>query len=225
MHITQRREEALALRKKGYSYLYISKMTGMAKSTLSDWLTEVPYTPNTEMVTSLGKARAAAAERKTQIRQEELVGIRKKSKEKIGEMTDRDLFMFGLGLYLGEGEKTNGTVRISNSNPNTMRALVSWFILLGVQRSQFAPRLHLYPDSNIEASLQFWAKAINLPKTQFQRSYVDRRTNKSKNKSGKLPHGTLHLGVRSGGRKEYGVFFSRMIESWCEEVVQQTKRG
>lgn len=225
MHIPQKREQALLLRKNGYSYAYISKKTGISKSTLSDWLTEVPYTPNKETIISLGKARAAATERKAQIRQEELVGIRAESKKKIGKMTDRDLFMFGLGLYLGEGEKTNNTVRISNSNPSTMSTLVSWFISLGVQRSQFAPRLHLYPDSDIEASLQFWAKATGLPTTQFQRTYVDRRTNKSKNKAGKLPHGTLHLGVRSEGRKEYGVLFSRMIESWCEEVVQQTKRG
>lgn len=224
MHIPQKREQALLLRKNGYSYSYISKQTGISKSTLSDWLTEVSYTPNKEMVASLGKARAAATERKAQLRQLELAGIRTDSKKKIGKISERDLFMFGLGLYLGEGAKTNSIVRMVNSNPAIIQASIQWFISLGVTIGQFAPRLHLYPDSNPKNSLEYWASVTGIPTDQFQSSYVDKRMNKSKDKKGKLPYGTLHLTVRSGGRKEYGVLFSRMIESWSEEVVRQTKR-
>lgn len=225
MHKSERREKALILRKKGFPYSYISKKTGISKSTLSDWLTEVSYTPNKETIASLGKARAAATERKAQIRQEELVGIRAESKKKIGKVNERDLFMFGLGLYLGEGAKTNDIVRMVNSNPDIIHASVQWFLSLGVTSSQFGPRLHLYPDSNQGESLRFWSELIGVPVSQFQGTYIDKRLNKSKNKKGKLPNGTLHLTIRSGGRKEYGVLFSRMIESWSEEVVRQTKRG
>ena len=79
MHAPSVREAAITLRQKGYSYPYISRETGLSKSTLSGWLTDVPYTPNQETIEAFGKARAAASERKAEIRQKELEVIRQKA--------------------------------------------------------------------------------------------------------------------------------------------------
>lgn len=225
MHKRSTRELAIALRKSGYSYQYISDKTGISKSTLSGWLTDIPYTANTETVAVQGKARAAAGERKAVIRQTEMHNIRTNAETEIGELSQRDLYMLGLGLYVGEGTKTHNIIRVANSDPRVMQCMVAWFLGLGVRKSQFTARLYLYPDSNEAESLQFWSKTINIPQSQFQKTYIDRRMGKRAKKEGKLPYGTLHLGVRSDGRKEYGVLFFRRIQSLSEIVLKRVNAG
>ncbi len=225
MHKNSIRELALQLRKDGYTYTYIAKQTGLSKSTLSGWLTDIPYTPNADTVVSLGRARAAATERKAELRQAEMEEIRKGAVSEIGVFSSRDLLMFGLGLYLGEGNKTHGIVRVANADPNVIKSMIAWFKVLGVMNEQFSVRIHLYPDSDQEQSLRFWSKTISIPEAQFQRPSVDRRTDKKQKKEGKLPHGTLHLSVRSRGRKEFGVLFARKIQALTEVVRDRLDAG
>ena len=128
MHPISLREQVFALRKNGFSYTYISSKTGLSKGTLSGWLTDVPYTPNKETVASFGKARAATSARRAQLRQDSIREIRKIAESDIGKISRRDLFMFGLALYLGEGCKSNSQVRMVNSDPRIIQAMVVWII-------------------------------------------------------------------------------------------------
>lgn len=43
MIIGSKKEKAITLRKKGLSYNQISGLTNISKSTLSDWLSDLPY--------------------------------------------------------------------------------------------------------------------------------------------------------------------------------------
>ncbi|MCX6790115.1 MAG: hypothetical protein NTV60_01150 [Candidatus Kaiserbacteria bacterium] len=225
MHTSSIREKALALRKQGFSYTYISSKTGLSKSTLSGWLTEIPYTPNKETVSAFGKARAAASARRAKLRQESIQDIRKIAAKDIGKINDRDLFIFGLGLYLGEGCKSNSQVRMVNSDPRVIQSTIAWFRMLGVAKSQFRLRLHLYPDSDVKQSLQFWSRTTSIPVSQFQKHQIDSRIDKKVKKQRKLPFGTVQLTVQSGGRKEYGVLFFRKIQLWNEAVLSEIKNA
>ena len=225
MHKSSVRELAVRLRKEGFPYTYISKQTGLSKSTLSGWLTDIPYTPNSETIASLGKARAAATERKAQIRQEELKEIKVRAAQEIGGLSSRDQLMFGLGLYMGEGAKTQDIVRMVNADPLVISCTIAWFRLLGVKDTQLSARVFLYPDSDIEKSLQFWSETTSIPRVQFQKTYIDQRTDKKQKKNRKLPHGTFHLSVRAHGRKEFGVILSRRILALLGAVSEEFKRG
>ncbi|MBI2025614.1 hypothetical protein HYT04_02410 [Candidatus Kaiserbacteria bacterium] len=223
MHNPSTRELAVTLRKEGFAYSYISEKTGLSKSTLSEWLSKILYTPNQQTIERVGKAIAASNARKTKIRQDETEKTRQAAFLDIGDVSKRDLFMFGLGLYLGEGAKTYGITRMVNADPNVINLAIAWFHGLGVLREQFLLTIHLYPDSDVEGSLQFWSHTTTIPRSQFGKTQVDRRTNKQKNRAGKLPHGTAHLTVRSLGRKEFGVILARKIQAWTDEVVRITK--
>ena len=220
MHKISSRNLAIELRLSGYSYPYISEKVGISKSTLSGWLANIPYTPNRETIATLGKARAAAGARKAAIKQEGMREIRDEVMREVGVFTDRDLYMLGLGIYMGEGTKTHNIIRVANADPNIIKCVVAWFLKLGVRRSQFSARIYLYPDSDTARSLQFWSRTTSIPESQFQKTYIDSRTNKKAKKYGKLPYGTLHLGVRSDGRKEYGVLFFRKIQALTEVVLK-----
>jgi hypothetical protein len=225
MHHLSVREKALSLRKSGFSYKYISSKTGLSKGTLSGWLTDVPYTPNKETVASFGKARAAASARRAKLRQESIEEIRKVAVKDIGKISQRDLFMFGLALYLGEGSKSNGQVRMVNSDPLIIQTSIAWFKMLGVTNAQFKVRLHLYPDSNVTRCLQFWSQTTSIPLSQFQQTHIDTRTDKKVEKRRKLPFGTVQLMVRSKGQKEYGVLFFRKIQLWNEVILSKIKKA
>ncbi|MCX6787959.1 MAG: hypothetical protein NT108_02210 [Candidatus Kaiserbacteria bacterium] len=225
MHNLSIREKALALRKSGFSYTYISAKTGLSKSTLSGWLTETPYAPNKETIDSFGKARAAAGARRAELRQKSIQEIRKTAAKDIGKMSRRDLFVFGLGLYLGEGSKTNSQVRMINSDPRIIQATIAWFRMLGVEKRQLRLRLHLYPDSDVKQSLQFWSRTTSIPVSQFQKHQIDSRTDKKAKKRRKLPYGTVQMTVQSGGRKEYGVVFFRKIQLWNEAILSEIEKA
>jgi len=221
MHKVSVREKVFKLRHAGYSYSYIASQTGLSKGTLSDWLAEVPYHPNKHTLDTIGKARAASGEVKTQIKQRSLLQAREKAENDVGVLSKRDLFMFGIGLYLGEGSKTANVVRVVNSEVSVIRLAIAWFKSLGVSRNQFGITLHLYPDSDVKKCLQFWSETTTIPLDQFAKPQIDRRKNKKVNNAGKLPYGTAHLSVRSGGRKEFGVFFSRKILGWIDSAIRK----
>ncbi|MFH1178388.1 MAG: hypothetical protein V1711_01520 [bacterium] len=225
MHTLSIREKAMILRRRGFSYKYISSETGLSKSTLSGWLTEIPYTPNKETVLAFGKARAAASARRAELRQESIRDIRKMAIKDIGKISRRDLFVFGLGLYLGEGCKSNGQIRVVNSDPRIIQAAIAWFKILGVRKDQIKIRVHLYPDNNVRQCLQFWSRTTSIPLSQFQKPQIDIRVDKKAKKLHKLPFGTVQLVVLSRGRKEYGVLFFRKIQLWNEVVLSEIEAG
>ena len=215
------REEALELRKKGFSYASISEKVKITKSTLSAWLSAIPYVPNEEMVLKMGKARAASGLAKHKLKLQSVDEANRQARKDVGALSKRDIFMLGLGLYLGEGTKTHSIVRVINANPQVMSFAVKWFKgACGLKNSNFRLRLHVYPDNNVGESIKFWSNVTSIPESQFQKTYVDIRTGKKMFKRGKLPYGTAHLSIRSNGKKEFGVFLARRINGWISEVLK-----
>lgn len=215
------REQVFKLRKEGYSYGHISEKTGVTKSTLSGWLSGVPYKPNKEMIEKIGKARAASGQAKSKQKIESIHEAQLEAINDIGIMTKRDLFMLGIGLYIGEGTKTHNIVRIINADPKIIKLAIKWFEdVCGLQKENFRIRIHLYPDTNIKECLKFWSEVSGIPMNQFYKSQIDIRTGKKIFKKGKLPYGTAHLSIKSNGKKKFGVFLSRKIGAWMEEVLK-----
>ena len=108
---------AIELRKAGHSYNYIAPIIGVSKSTLGVWLAEIPYSPNKETVERIGRARAASGAAKTRIKLESFKLAKEEALREIGSISSRDLFMLGLGVYIGEGTKSPITTCVVNSNP------------------------------------------------------------------------------------------------------------
>lgn len=212
---TKLKEKSIKLRKEGYSYNYIQKETGVAKSTLSNWLSDIEYTPNKYIIDRMGKARALSGLHK---HRQKLSSIKKagvEAKKEFGRLNKRDLFMLGLGIYIGEGTKYGETIRIINANPEIIRLSVRWFKeCLGLKNENLIMRIHIYPDNDLKECLNFWSKKTNIPLNQFRKTQIDKREGKKISKRGKLPYGTAHLTIKSNGDKRYGVFLARKIKAW-----------
>lgn len=221
MHEGRIIKKAKELRRAGNSYNYIADATGLSKGTLYYWLSDIPFAPNKETIERIGFARARSGQIKSQQKAASIFAARKMARKDIGILNKRDLFMLGVGLYMGEGTKTHNIVRIINSDPKIIKLAIKWFTdVCGLSNKNFSIRLHLYPDNDIRASLHFWSSAIGLKKDQFQKAQIDTRKKKKVSKRGKLPYGTAHVTVKSNGQKQFGVFLARRINGWIEEVTK-----
>lgn len=211
------RSKAIILRRQGYSYNLISQRLAVAKSTLSHWLREVPYSPNTRVLYRIKAGPAKSAERRHNRKLTEILAIKQEAKKEIGKLSSRDLWFFGLGIYLGEGMKLYETIRVANSDPRVIRATIKWLeTICHAKRENILLRIHLYPDNDIRRCLRYWSNETRIPLSQFSKTQFDRRKNKSARKHRILPYGTAHLTLRANGNPELGVRLHRRIIGWLE---------
>ncbi|KKQ95977.1 MAG: hypothetical protein UT22_C0046G0004 [Parcubacteria group bacterium GW2011_GWC2_39_11] len=216
---------SIKYRKRGFSYGFISEKTGASKSTLSDWLQKIPYTPNKEMIKRIGMARMKSGVYKHNQMIVSTKRIKIAAKKELGKLNRRDLWLLGIGLYLGEGSKTHNNVRIINSDAGIVKLSVLWFKrICGLKTENFSPVVHIYPNNNLKKTIKYWSKITSIPKDQFQKTQIDIRTNKSTKKRNMLPYGTINLQIRSRGKKKFGRFLHRKIMGWIESATKQITR-
>lgn len=209
------------LRRNGWSYNVIAKRLRVAKSTLSHWLREVPYEPNQAIIKRirLGPARAAASKGRRRLAQ--ILSLQAQGRRDLGRLSDRDLLLLGLGLYLGEGSKVDESVRIVNADPLVARIAMQWLRrCCGVPERNFVVTAHIYPDISGAASVRYWSRVTRVPPRQFEPVQVDRRLNKSAKKRRRLPYGTAHIKVYSRGNPRFGVALHRRIMGWLHAVQE-----
>lgn len=91
-------------------------------------------------------------------------------------------------LYIREGLKSYGSIRVINANPKVIRFMVKWFKeIFGMSDENFVIRLHLYPDNDGKDCIDFWSRETGLLTSQLQKTQINTRKNKKISKRGKLP--------------------------------------
>jgi hypothetical protein len=220
--MNQLRTDAERLRDQGYSYNMISETLGISKSTMSYWFKDRPFTPNYEVVERIKYGPLKSGTMKHNKKVEEITKFRKIGVREVGRLSDRDLWMLGLGLYIGEGAKTIEAIRISNSDPAVVAVAIRWLKeCCGLADNNLSIRLHLYPDNDVDSSIEYWQAVTKLPLERFKKTYIDSRDNKKHSSRGKLPHGTAHVSVVSRGNPDRGVRLYRRLNGWMAGALEQ----
>ncbi len=215
------KQRAVELRADGMSYSLISSQLGVNKSTLSNWLKDLPYTPNEQVLSRIKHGQGVHGLRRRQIRIDEISELKLQGIAEVGEVSKRDLWMIGLGLWIGEGSKTMEQIRLVNSDPRVVRLFIDWLReICELQDENITIAMHLYPDSDELLSMEYWMNITKLPKEQFRKTQIDRRLDKKIQKSGKTPHGTLHITVASNNNPEKGVRLYRRMMGWISGVTK-----
>jgi hypothetical protein len=131
--------EALALRKKGFSYNEISKKLEIPKSTLSYWLSDV-------VISQEAKSRIASRvfagsvkgliernKNQTALAKERAEVIRETAKKEVRNLMKSKLFLVGISLYWAEGYKKGAygskwkAVDFANSDPELVKIMMNFF--------------------------------------------------------------------------------------------------
>lgn len=221
--MNQYRTKAIKLRNLGYSYGMIRDKLGISKSTLSNWLSQIKFKPNYKVLERIGQARLKSAVSKHQLKLLDIAQRKKEAAQQVGKLTQRDLFLLGIGIYLGEGSKATEEIKVANSDPVIIKIALKWLQnFCELENQHFRITLHGYPDTDLTKALKFWSKETFIPTKQFTKVVIDRRKNKSILRRRKLPYGTAHLYVRGGGTIVPGVkSLHRKIMGWIENVQKQ----
>lgn len=169
---------AIALREKGYSLNEIIKEVGVAKSSVSEWVRNVPLTPKAQkrLLTKikLGQFNAAISKRRKvddafkqhrRIAEEEILT---KDLDKSHKKTICSL------LYWCEGAKNHyrGVV-FTNSDPRLIKTFLQLFREgFVVNEKKFSVCVHLHEYHNVNKQLRFWSRVTKIPLKNFIKPYL-----------------------------------------------------
>jgi hypothetical protein len=221
MHTRELKYKAIKLREEGFSYSYISSNLVVAKSTLSVWLKDIKFIPNKLIIDKIDESNRKLVEIKRVDKLNSMSQAFDFAEESVGKLTLRDLFILGIGIYIGEGSKVGNFIRIANSDPRIIKFAIKWFKeCFDLKDSNFKLRIHMYPDNNEEKVIKFWMNVLKVKKDAFYSSSLDRRANKQKKNKSTLPYGTAHLSVVSNGNKDFGVLLHRKILASIDSVLK-----
>lgn len=194
------KNKAIILRKQGKSINEITNILKVSKASISLWVRDVVLSKeqrnllskNGRSVASIEKrriSRIANTKKKTDI-------VVERAKKEITNISQNDLKIIGIVLYLGEGGKTKrGIARITNSDPSVIKITMRFFreICL-VPEHKFRGHIHTFSKTNIEKAEQYWSEVSKIPVSQFYKTYV-KPSSAGKNKRNTLPYGTLDVSV------------------------------
>jgi hypothetical protein len=216
------RQEAEKLRTAGYSYNMIRDKLGISLGTMSYWFKNKPFTPNHEVIKRIQYGPLRAGTLRHNQRMQEIAEMKEVGIKEVGTLSERDVWMFGLGLFIGEGAKTVEIIRIANSDPVVIVAMVRWLNrACNIPEENITIRIHLYPDSDEEKAIRYWQDVTGIPRENFRRTQFDMRQNKKRSSAGKLPYGTAHLTVVSRGDPNKGTKLFRRVNGWIAGVLKQ----
>ncbi len=173
-------EEARRLRKRGFTYTEIAKITQVSLSTVSLWLSRETWSvrirednqqraarDNSKRISLLNKARSNQYKKLYAEAERSAVTEYK-------HYRNNSLFIAGLMLYLSHGENSTSTLIRLTSAKLAPHRIFSRFIkeFLGVSREKIRFWLLFYPDQDPLPCSKVWAKELELPIVQFHKYQV-----------------------------------------------------
>ena len=103
---------------------------------------------------------------------EEIERCRVEAEAIVGAFTHEELRMFVLGLYAGEGSKTQGSVSMANTNPLLLIVFVTWLRReFDIDETRLRVKLYLHEGLDLDAATAHWSRALGVPETNFRSPY------------------------------------------------------
>lgn len=205
------REQARQLRREqGMSVKKIAKQLGVAPSSVSNWVRDIPLTDeqrqhledNHYSYGAQHKGSIANREKHRKIRLTYQEAGRQKARE------GNPLHLTGCMLYWAEGRKARDSCIFSNSDPDMMCVYISFLReCLGVPSQEIYMRVFTYLDNNLrlEEIEHYWLKLLDLPLECLKTSQVNQPTSSSQ-KGRKLLYGICELRVKNGTQYVQHIF-------------------
>lgn len=205
------KKAATTMRREGKSYSEILKALKVPKATLSGWfgkanwsrevrkkLTAQATVASTERIRNLDRIRGRHLKRV-------YAEARDEARKEFAELKYNPLFIAGLMLYWGEGDKrTRGQVRLCNTDPELVRLFV-FFLKNACQipDEKIKGSVLIYPDLDPDTCVDYWSAKSGIAKNNFHACV----TIQGRHKKRKLLHGVGNAMVLS-------TYFKEKILEW-----------
>ena len=201
------KEKAVELRRSGKSYKAIHKEIGIPLGTLCGWFKNEEW--SIEIRDKLGREASLAFPDKLKsiitANKKRWADIhetyRKEASKEFLKLRSDPLFLAGIMLYWGEGEKQqkSSQVRLSNSEPEMLKIFYLFLTrVLKIHPDKIFSWLLLYPDLVDSVQKNFWSKTTSIPLNSFKKSiYI-----KGRHPTKRLSYGVCTVVVNSRALKE-----------------------
>ena len=207
------KEKVFELRKNGHTYREIEKLVGVSRSTLCNWFKNEEWSEHikksntdrniqisTEHLVKLNEGRKIVLNR-------QYAEVEQKAREEFKVYKESPLFMAGLMLYAGEGDKmSRGLIRLANIEFDLHKIFINFIIIfLKVDMKYIRVSVLLYPDLDAENCKAKWSEELNIPLSQFHKPQIIQGRHKTRR---------LHFGV--GSTIFSSSFLKRKLLLWIE---------
>lgn len=208
----QKLEQALSLRKRGFTLEEIAKICEISKSTASKWLKNKAFSAD---VTRQNKARAGAENAKRLKLISKARGAERKqryadavssAKVEFAHYRTQPAFVAGVALYMAAGSDSSDVARIRFSHieadlHRTFQHFAAEY--LGVSREKIHLWLQLYQGANEEKAVKAWSKRSGIPYARFYKNHYVQTVQKH----------PLHFGV--GNTIIASTYHRQKLDEWC----------
>ncbi len=216
------RAAARELRGQGFDYEEIAERLGVAKSSVSLWVRDMPVPPRLSYEecrkrSAEGSHRYWDAERKA--REARRTSERTAAAAQIGHLSEREILIAGALAYWCEGSKSKphrrqDRVTFTNSDPALITFFLRFLETAGTSRDELLFRVHIHENADVAAAERFWLVLTGAPPGQFRPVVLKRHNPKTVRKNtGETYHGCLRIDVRRSGE------LYRKIEGWMSAAV------
>ncbi|WP_369204043.1 hypothetical protein [Streptomyces sp. PU-14G] len=217
------RERARELRRQGWTYDRIELELGVSRSSVSLWVRDLPRpAPRYTAEEQRALMRAGLSEHHRAL-DEQRLRTKAAACAEIGELSDRELFLVGIGLYWAEGAKSkpyrrSESVSFVNSDPGMIRVFLAWLDLLGVQKQDLRFHVMIHESADVESAERYWADLVGVPAESFLKTALKRHNPKTVRKNvGESYRGCLVVRVRRGAE-----LYQRIEGWWAGICASQT---
>lgn len=213
------RARARELRLQGLTYDQIQLELGCSKSSISLWVRDLPKPERRRSKEEASAVAKRGWERTLQLREAERQEAKDAAARESGPLSERELFLVGVGLYWAEGSKDKAYARrerviFVNSDPDMIRLHLAWLRLLGVKDEHLRYSLMIHETADTHGAERFWADLTGANVSQFLKTTLKRHNPKTTRKNtGESYHGCLAIRVLQSAD------LYRRIEGWWCGIV------
>ncbi|RST05981.1 hypothetical protein E2C00_09475 [Streptomyces sp. WAC05374] len=195
------RAKARELRLQGMTYDQIQVELGCSKSSISLWVRDLPKPERKRTREEASAIARRGWEATLQRRDAEREQTKTAAANAVGDLSERELFLAGVGLYWAEGTKSKAhrpqeRVTFINSDPGMIEVFLSWLTLLGVKREQLRYHVHVHESADVGEAERFWAEVVGEDVRMLGRTTLKRHNPKTNRKNTSQGyHGCLAIRV------------------------------
>ncbi|MGW3148932.1 MULTISPECIES: hypothetical protein [Streptomyces] len=214
------RAKARELRLQGWTYDRIEAELGCSRSSVSLWVRDLPKPERRAPAEQAKLAARRRWEHELAVRDEERQRTKAAALAAVGKLSDRELFLLGVGLYWAEGGKDKPyarreTVTFINSDPDMIHVFLAWLDLLGIERERLRFSVMIHETADIAGAEQYWADLVGADRTSFNKTTLKRHNPKTVRKNvGDAYRGCLVVKVLKGAD-----LYRRIEGSWYGIVL------
>lgn len=216
------RARARELREQGLDYEEIAAKLGVAKSSVSLWVRDLPRPERLSYEQCRKRSADGVAAYWAQERVEReasRAAVSSAAASQIGQLTDREILIAGAIAYWCEGTKNKpyrrtNRVTFINSDPLLIGLYLRFLQAAGVTRDRLVFRVSIHDSADHDVAQAFWLQVTQADPTQFRKPSLKRHSPVTVRKNTDDGyHGCLRIDVLKSAT------LYRQIEGWASAVM------